>query len=90
MALNRYNVGVARRFVAGNVWCATKKNQGKLPCLCCLGRGTVNDGSKWGRMACPDCKATGYCDKTLWKIWYKLWVYTQATGKELHETLFHG
>lgn len=90
MDLRRYNVGEARRFVAGNVWCATKKNQGELPCLNCLGRGTVEDDSSWGRRGCTDCKTTGHGDKTLWKVWYKLWVYTQATGKGLHETLFHG
>lgn len=83
MSLKRYNIGVARRFVAGNIWCAQKSNQGKLPCLRCRGRGFINGSG------CFDCEATGYGNPQFWKIWYKLWVYLQVTERSIDDSIFH-
>lgn len=89
MPHSRYNLGTARRFVAGNVWCAQRANQGKLPCLRCRGRGTL-PGAEGARVGCPDCGATGVCsDSAFWMRWYKLWVYTQTMGKGIDGALLH-
>lgn len=48
-----------RRRLAGNFWCAEKKNQGKFPCLVCRGRGTVRYKGNVRRM-CKACKLTGH------------------------------
>lgn len=89
MDFKRYNIGRARRFVAGNIWCAQKQNQGKLPCLRCRGRGTLSNHGVGARRGCPDCQGSGHGDKNLWKIWYKLWIYLQVTGKGVDDALFH-
>lgn len=88
MPESRYTIGTARRFVAGNFWCAERTHQGKLPCLRCRGRGTLpGHGAAVG---CPDCGASGVCsDPLLWKHWFKLWVYTKVTGREVDGALFH-
>jgi hypothetical protein len=89
MPIVRYNIGKARRYVAGNLWCAERSHQGKLPCLRCRGRGTL-PGASGARVGCPDCGVSGNCnDPVLWKCWYKLWVYTQVTRKAVDGALFH-
>lgn len=76
-----YSVGRARRFVAGNFWCAEKKNQGKLPCLHCRGRGTVEG------KACPHCRLTGWeSDEQYWYLWFRLWVQREYKGRQDDET----
>lgn len=83
-----YTVGKARRFVAGNFWCAQKRNQGKLPCLLCRGRGTLPGDNT--RVGCPDCGATGHnSDQRVWMLWLKFWIYIQVTGKGIDSEIFH-
>lgn len=74
MAHKMYTLGEARRFVAGNIWCAQGKNLGKLPCLRCRGRGTLKGDIV--RIGCPDCEVTGYSDsnKEIWEVWFNLWL----------------
>ena len=61
-----------RRRIAGNVWCAEKKNQGKVPCLSCKGRGTVlfRDGVRRG---CKVCKRSGWATEDRWVKWLTYW-----------------
>lgn len=85
-----YTVSRARRFIAGN-WCAQKKNQGKLPCLQCRGRGTLPpDAGGCCFQGCPGCEATGYADEKVWMLWFKLWVYTNVKGLVIDDAIFHG
>lgn len=69
-----YTVGRARRFVAGNIWCAQVKNTGKLPCLKCKGKGTIDRGK------CPQCKLTGYEEPEVWYLWFRLHVQFLLRG----------
>ena len=76
-----YTEGMGRRFIAGNIWCAQIKNTGRLPCLMCNGRGTIdfsdNNGHIHGypvRNRCPECRLTGYADPEIWYLWFRLWV----------------
>lgn len=78
-----YTLGDARRFVAGNIWCAQKLNSGEVPCLRCRGRGTLNS------QMCPDCKLSGFSNPKVFKRWLKLWTLLNRKGKWIDDTLFH-
>lgn len=78
-----YTLGDARRYVAGNIWCAQKHNSGEFPCLSCRGSGIVN------RNACPDCNLSGFSDPRIFGIWMKLWITLNLEGKWIDDTLFH-
>lgn len=65
----RYALGKARRMVAGNMWCAQKKNQGRLPCIDCVGRGTVGDEGP--RRGCDTCGCSGHGSYHDLDFWYK-------------------
>ena len=85
-----YTVGKARRFVAGNIWCAQAKNSGKFPCLRCRGRGTLS-GSRESdpRVMCPDCKLKGYSTPEVFFLWMRLWVQLDRKGLSVDGEILH-
>jgi len=72
-----------RRRVAGNTWCAEKRNQGKYPCLACRGRGTVlyRDGA---RGKCFGCQGTGHKDYEVWER-FAVWIYSLFCAYQFDE-----
>ncbi len=88
----RYSLGKARRFVSGNIWCAQKRNKGKLPCLLCKGGGTIKNEKpkETAAVGCPQCQAKGFADPVHFKLWMKLWIYESVTGKRSHDEILHG